>query len=143
MVVVEARMLGERRALVPAWSVPLPTDPEGGGDRSITLRQLIERIVRAEVEAFEARRDARRFVRVLTQREIQEAQERGKIDAGEHASSSPVDPEAAVTHAWQAFEDGLYLTIIDGQEERELDKQVYVSDASRVVFLRLTFLAGG
>jgi hypothetical protein len=32
--------------------------------------------------------------------------------------------------------------IIDGEEQRELDKQVYVTSQSRVVFLRLTFLAG-
>jgi hypothetical protein len=42
----------------------------------------------------------------------------------------------------QGFEDGLYLVILDGEEQRDLDRQVYVTAESRMVFLRLTFLAG-
>ena len=44
--------------------------------------------------------------------------------------------------ALQGFEDGLYLVVLDGVEQRELDRQVYLTAESRLVFLRLTFLAG-
>jgi hypothetical protein len=94
------------------------------------------------VSAFERRERARRLVRVLSNREISEAASRGKVDSGGRAASGDVDEEAAVGAALQGFEDGLYLVILDGEEQRDLDRQVYVREDSRMVFLRLTFLAG-
>ena len=67
---------------------------------------------------------------------------RGRIDPGGRESEDTVDPEAAVGAALQGFEDGLYLVIVDGAEQRSLDSQVYLTADSRLVFLRLTFLAG-
>ena len=142
MVLVEARALGKKRALVPEWSVPVPRQPGGEGDGGLTLRVLIERIVRAEVERFQERQEARRFLRVLAEREIDTAREKGKIDPGGRDLQQEVVPEHAVATALQAFEDGMYVVILDGEERRELDRQVFLKDDSRVVFLRLTFLAG-
>lgn len=142
MVQIEARVLGKKRPLIPAWSVPVPSAPRDG-DGGRTLRELIELIVRAEVRAFERRKEARRFVRILSEQEIAAGSERGKIDPGGRDLDQKVDPDGAVATALQAFEDGVYLVILDGEEQKDLDKQVYVRDDSRVVFLRLTFLAGG
>src|SRR5919106_2962481 len=96
--------------------------------------------IETRVSAFEKRERARRFVRVLSDREISEAAARGKIDSGGRAPTGPVDNDAAVGAALQGFEDGLYLVILDGEEQRDLDRQVYVKAESRMVFLRLTFL---
>ena len=38
---------------------------------------------------------------------------------------------------------GLYLTVIDGQEQRSLDTQVFLQTDSRIAFVRLVMLAGG
>jgi hypothetical protein len=143
MVMVEARVLGKKRALIPEWSVPVPTESQADGDSGLTLRQLIERIVRAQVSAFQERQDARRFVQVLSEREIASGHKKGRIDPGGRDLNQEVDPEQAVATALQGFEDGLYLVILDGNEEKDLDKQVYLREDSRLVFLRLTFLAGG
>jgi len=143
MVFAEARALGRRRALIPEWSIPVDPNPSDGGDGGITLRELIERIVRAEVGAFERRQEARKFVRALSEREIEAGKEKGRIDPGGRDLEQTVDVEQAVGAALQAFEDGLYMVVLDGTEQRELDRQVYVTEESRVVFLRLTFLAGG
>ena len=143
MVIAEARALGQRRALVPEWSVPVDPAHGGDGDSGLTLRELIERIVRAEVAAFATRQDARKFVRVLSSREIDAGKARGKIDSGGRDLEQQVDVEEAIGAALQAFEDGLYMVVLDGVEQRELDRQVYVTEQSRVVFLRLVFLAGG
>lgn len=143
MVVVEARVLGKQRSLVPEWSVPIPTPPADRGHSGWTLRQLIQRIVRAEVAEFDRRQEARTFVRALSAREVAAGAERGKVDPGGHARGKPADTEAAVAAALQAFEDGLYLVLVDGKEQRELDREVHVGDQSRVMFLRLSMLAGG
>ena len=110
----------------------------------MTLRQLIESVVRAEVTAFKERQLDRQFVHVLTSKQIEAGAVKGKIQSG--GSDVPlqeVDAESAVGTALQAFEDGLYLVVIDGIEQTELDQQVFVQDESQIVFIRLTLLAGG
>lgn len=117
---------------------PLDGDTDGG----LTLRELIARIVRAEVSSFERREQARKFVRVLSEADIEAGAARGKIDSGGRAPTGPVQVEAAIGAALQGFEDGLYLVVLDGVEQRELDRQIYPTAESKLVFLRLTFLAG-
>jgi hypothetical protein len=139
---IETRVLGKKARPLDGWSVPaLPgvDDREGGG---LTLRDLIARIVRYEVGEFRKRERGRRLLRVLSNTEIADAAARGKVDPGGRPEAGPVDEDVAVGIALQGFEDGLYLVILDGEEQRDLDKQVYVTPDSRVVFLRLTFLAG-
>ena len=59
------------------------------------------------------------------------------------ALDQQVDENEAVKTALQAFEDGIYLVLVDGIEQRSLDAVVPVSSESRVLFLRLSLLAGG
>jgi hypothetical protein len=139
---IETRTLGRKPRPLDGWDVPeTPAGADGDGSR-LTLRALITRVVRAEVDAFGRRERARRLVRVLSEVEIAEGAARGRIDPGGRTASSPVDAEHAVGAALQGFEDGIYLVILDGAEQRELDREVFVTPDSKLVFLRLTFLAG-
>ncbi len=49
----------------------------------------------------------------------------------------------AVATAIEAFVDGLFLVLVDGRQETELDAQVFVSADSTVTFVRLVALSGG
>jgi hypothetical protein len=140
MITVDARVLGKKKPLFTGWSVPIPREP--GGDGGFTLRDLITRIVRAETDAFRKRQEARRLERVLSPAEIDAGEQRGKIDPGGRELKQAVDDDAAVGNALQAFEDGIYLVLIDGEEQRDLDRQIHLQDESRVTFLRLVLLAG-
>jgi hypothetical protein len=133
--------MGRRKPLVPDWQVPLPPREPGAGE-PITLRQLITRVVLQEVEAFKQRQDDRRLVRILTEREMEAGLEKGRVDSGGRELRQEVDPEAAVATALQAFEDGIYLVVLDGEEQRELDREIHLQEESHLVFLRLTLLAG-
>ena len=139
---VETKIIGKKVRPLDGWSVPTPPSENGDGG-GLTLRQLIARVVRGEVEAFEARQRANRLLRVLSEREIAAGAAAGKIDSGGRPSSAPVNEDAAIGAALQGFEDGLYLVILDGVEQKKLDQPVYVKPDSRMVFLRLSFLAGG
>lgn len=139
MPLLEARALGRKRALVPSRSFDLPA---AEGDAPLPLRDLIDVVVRSEVEAYVERAQARLFVRCLTEAEIAEGAEAGKVDAGGREVTTEVDADAAVRTALQAFEDGLYLVLVDGEECADLDGPVALTDASSVAFVRLTFLAG-
>jgi hypothetical protein len=139
---ISARAWGKRKPLVPDWQVPFPPEEQGGGE-PLTLRQLITRIVRREVDAFKQRQEDRQVVRILTERQIEEGLSKGKVDAGGRNLHQFVDPDEAVAVALQAFEDGLYLVILDGEECRELDREIFLHAESHLVFVRLVMLAGG
>ncbi len=143
MVLVEARVVGKKKPFLDEWSVDLPPQESGHGDGGLTLRELIARVVRAEVASFKKRQRARRLVQVLSARSIEAGRARGKIDSGGRDLKQEVDAEQAVGRALSAFEDGLYLVFLDGEERKDLDEQVFMNRDSRLLFLRLVALAGG
>jgi hypothetical protein len=119
----------------------LPPDPTGRGE-PLTLRALISRIVAQEVAAFRERQERRSLVQVLSAREIADGAAKGKVDSGGRELHQVVDAGQAIATALRAFEDGLYLVILDGKEQRDLDEQVFPGPDSHVTFLRLVMLAG-
>jgi len=142
MPTIEARVTGRRRSdLIPQWQIPIDELVPGGSP--LTLRELIDRVVRSEVAAFRERQAERRLARFLSERTLQEQAERGRVDFGGRDLHHPVDPDAASGAALESFEDGLYFVVIDGRQCESLDEQVAVGADSRVTFLRLVPLAGG
>ena len=139
---IETRVLGRKARPVDHWSIPLPPELSELRDGGLTLRALITRLVREEIRAFRDRERTRRLVRLLSDREINEGAARGKIDTGGRAVGAEVDEDSAIGAALQGFLDGLYIVVLDGVEQRDLERQIFVNAESRVVFLRLTFLAG-
>ena len=140
MLTISGKALGKKKPLFADFSIPSPADM---GETGIRLRDLLSRIVRHEVEAFEERQEDRKFVKALTARQIDDQATRGKIDMGGHDSHQKVDVEEAIRVALEAFEDGLFLVIIDGQDYKTLDAEVFLQPDSKVGFVRLTMLAGG
>lgn len=139
---IEGKTFGRRQALFPEWSLPLPPEMSG---QPLTVRDLISRIVLEQVQAFGERRAERRFVRALTERQIADGVQRGKVDMGGREEDEPDvdDPQAAVATALQAFEDGLYYVFVDDEHRQSLDEEVSLGAETRVTFLRLVALAGG
>lgn len=138
---VTVKQMGGKRPLLDDVSVPPPKAMPRGED--LVLRQLIEHVVRSEVRSFRDRARSRRLDRVLSAAHIERAAQTGKVvPEGRPEVEDGVDPDHAVGVALQAFEDGLYLVFVDETEKRDLDEPVYVRPDSRLVFVRLTFLAG-
>jgi hypothetical protein len=142
MLTISGKSLGGKRPLFADFSLALP--PGLNGEGGITLRQIIEHVVREEVEAFKKRQTDRGLIRVMTVRQIEEAAERGKIDSGgSEIEPQEVDAGTAVGTAIQAFADGLYFVVVDEQQALDLDQQIFLGTESRITFIRLTLLAGG
>ena len=140
--VISTRVIGKRKSPVEDWNYEPPNDLIEQGDGGITLRELIELVVRDEVRNFRERQKRERLVFVLSSKEIREGAEKGKVTMGGKEMMQEVDEDVAVGTALEAFEDGLYLVFIDEVEQRELDQQVFVQLDTKMVFVRLTFLAG-
>jgi hypothetical protein len=141
MLTISGKALARKKPLFEDFSVPLP--PAANGDGVVTLRDVIGHVVRAEVAAFQERQEERRLLKALSDTEITAALAKGKVDMGGHDLKQEVDAEAAIGVALQAFEDGLYLVVLDGEELKSLDQQVHLQPDSRITFVRLTMLAGG
>jgi hypothetical protein len=142
MVTVTGKSLGQRQKLFADFSIPI--EPERGEEGGLTLRQLLTRIVTEQVKQFKERQEGRQFLRALTERQIADAAENGKIESGEsEVGRQKVDVEQSIAVAHEAFEDGLFFVVIDDEQVEKIDQQVYLKPDSRVTFIRLTPLAGG
>ena len=141
--VIETRIAGKKARALDRWSVTTPPGGDSDGDGGITLRDLIARVVRSEVSAFETREQARRLIRVLSDTEIAEGAARGKVDSGGREPTGPVDEGVAVGAALQGF-DG--RTVPRHPRRRRTTGARHARSTfrpdSQLVFLRLTFLAG-
>lgn len=139
---ISGKAIGSRRPLFADWSIPFPPDWDSSG--GVTLRDLIGQVVRGEVQKFKQRQEDRQVFRALTARQIAEGAEKGKIEmGGREVPVQPVDEAESIAVACQAFEDGIFLVVIDGEEHREIDREIHVQPDSRISFVRLTLLAGG
>jgi hypothetical protein len=141
MLTISGKTLGKKKPLFADWSVPFPDDLMT--DNGVTLRHLIDHIVRTEVQAFRQRQDERVLLRALSPTQIAEQARKGKVQSGGQELHQKVDEDEAVRTALEAFEDGLYLVVVDGTELRQLDTLIPLQPDSRVAFVRLALLAGG
>jgi hypothetical protein len=142
LTVIGKSLGGRRKLLFEDFCVPPPNNLEDGG--KLKLRDLIEMIVIHEVEQFKTRQHRRQFIRALTAGEIETGAENGKIDAGQsEIPIKDVETDVAIATALTAFEDGLFLVVVDDKEYRNLDSEVILRSNSRLTFIRLTMLAGG
>jgi hypothetical protein len=139
---VEAKVVGQKRPLFADWRVELPPLDENRGDH-LKLRDLITSIVIKEVEAFRLRQEERKLARVMSRQQIEQAASGGKVDPGERDLQQEVNVDEAIAVALQAFEDGLYFVFIDDVQQIHLDSEIFLKTNSKVMFLRLTALVGG
>ncbi len=135
---VEAKVIGQKKTLLEGIRIPI--DVAG----TVTLQDLITRIVQMQVQAFRQRQADRQLIRFLSPQEIAEGATRGKIEmGGSEVPPQAVDDQAAVATALQAFRDGIYLAFVDGQPVQQLDAELHLQSETRVSFVRLVMLAGG
>jgi hypothetical protein len=133
---ISGKVLGKSQNLFTTWQMDLP-------EQSSTLEELLELIVRSEVQAFQARQADRQLTKVLGLVEIEAGVAVGKISSGGSELEQVVDVQGAVETALQAFSDGFYLVFIDDRQQEDLTAVVNLKTNSELLFLRLTPLVGG
>lgn len=133
---VETKVTGQRRRGDQATTV----DVLAG---ELTLSELIRSVVESEVEGFRQRQLDRQLLQVLTNEQIAAGAAVGKITSGGSELDQEVDLDEAKATAIQAFEDGFYFVFVNGEQIEALNETVTVDDATTMLFVRLTPLAGG
>lgn len=109
-----------------------------------TVRDLLVTIVRQQVEVFGVRKQDAKFLRVLTERDIDDGQVAGKIlSRDQEPDARRPDVAQSIEAAITAFEDGLYYIFVNDAQVEKLEQPVEPREVKDVLFVRLTPLAGG
>jgi hypothetical protein len=139
---IEGKLFGRgNKNLFPNFRMPLPPAWHG---TAVTLRTLLDGVVRTEVAAFRERQEARTVLQALSAARIAEGVARGKVDSGGTPDAAQeVNADDAVRTALQAFQDGLYFVFVNDEQKASLDDAFSVGPETRVTFLRLVAMAGG
>lgn len=133
--IVETKLIG-RRTPFERRPIDLPDGPH-------TLRGLLTHLVAHEIAAYRERQDRVGVLRVLTERELQDAAQTGRVSVAPQERGGDVDLHTATRTALTAFGDGLYYVFLDERQVTDLDAPVPVCPDSTLLIVRLTALAGG
>lgn len=115
-----------------------------------TVGELIASTVRNLVSAFNSRAasatadmDAdNETAGLLSEEEIANLAETGRVAFGIVYNGREEDPEKAVANALQSYDDGLFRIFINGIDAGEAANPVRLSDSDLVTVVRLTLLSG-
>jgi hypothetical protein len=141
-VTVEAKVLGQSSHAPSVRQLDLSSLGDTLQSSPFLLRTLLTSLVESEVHAFAARQEQRALLHFMTDEQISEGIARGKVVPHGEAPQS-VDLHDAVAAAMQAFEDRLYLVLVDGESIDSLDDAVELHNDSRITLVRLVALIGG
>ena len=135
-ILVNLRQLGKKRNAVSAVPFALPGQPD-------TVRGLIIAVVQACVAAYNERvRRGETGIRPMTAESLADLETIGKLAFGVNYGGREADEAAAIAHALQGFEDGLYRVFLGQEELTALDAALALSAGDELTFIRLTMLTG-
>jgi hypothetical protein len=108
-----------------------------------TLRELIKFIVTKNVKEFNENIKKERLVDYLTNKEIEDKAEAGKVSFGNIYNDSKQNFGKALDSAYLAYEDGIYKVFIGDKEAGKLDEDIVLKDYDTLTFIKFTMLVGG
>lgn len=135
-VYIQVKKLGKRIQTVGSIPYELETCPA-------TLRELIVCMVTRGVAEYNERLHSGEQCKTLSETEIQDMSQVGKIAFGIPFGEREANPQKAVDAALLAFTDGLYRFFINEQEMTELDAPLKLCEGDTIAIIRLTMLTGG
>jgi len=117
----------------------------------LTVAELIQRSIEAQVRELQIQHqmDAQQVRRALerqylTTSEIAEQAQQGAVRfPSKPHNTLQIDTKIEVKKALQAFTDGAYIILVNGQQVENLEAEITLSQETKVVFLRLMPLVGG
>ena len=135
---ITIKKLGKREPIIEKQAFPLT---QTFLDKP-TLQNFIQLVVEKEV-ANNEKITNQSLLPYLGKTTLSKMATHGKVDFSAVYNTESVIITEAVNTALQAFEDGLFMVLIDGGNCRQLKQKIQFRENSEVVFLRLVALAGG
>lgn len=132
---VNIKQLGKKRSKVAEVPFTLENAP-------LTVRELIKESVHTCVSEYNERVKKGEGATPLSDDEISEMSEIGKIAFGINYGGKAANEASALENALQSYEDGLYRIFIGENEVGSLSDNISLSENDSVTFIRLTMLTG-
>lgn len=132
---ITVKSIGKRKNALTQLPVDLVQTPQ-------TLRELIAALVAWNVHGLQERQQDLSLAAYLSEREVQEQAENGKVGFGAIYNYVLPDVSKAIEMAIIAFEDGLYRIFINDEEAEALNSHLLLQENDEIVFIRFTMLAG-
>jgi hypothetical protein len=129
------KQIGKRKPIIDGQDLQLLHPVE-------TLRDLIEQIVSINVEQYNNRTVDELLVAALSEQEIKDKADHGKVGFNVRYNPSQQDLNKAIENASLSFRDGLYKVFINDVEIEQWQQDISINEDDRILFLRLTMLAG-
>lgn len=106
---------------------------------TVKLHELIEAVIMTEVD---------RYNRGLSKKlpEFIEVNEENKLMGRFRLpffGAKKVGLDEAIENGLLAFKDGIYMTFVDKKKIEDLDSDVKIQELTRIMFVKLTFIATG
>ncbi len=106
------------------------------------LQELLILLVQSSVHSFIERQSTGNILPYLTEQEVQQSAESGKVGFGHVEDTRVPDEQQAIDAALLAFQDGLYRVFLRDEEMTELTAPLAIQENDTLVLIRLTMLAG-
>lgn len=128
---------------------PITSCPIELSVRPDTVGALISSIVRTVVSAYNERiddnltdPDADRHANPMTECQINDLAETGRIAFGFVYNNRTEDPQKAIENALQCHEDGIFKMFLNGKPLGPNESRIEVTDGDTLTIVRLTLLSG-
>lgn len=131
---INMKQAGSRRNVLTQKPYEIP------GDLS-SLQELLDVLVRTEVQAYRDRQGKEEVLQMLGAEEIEAQAETGKVAFGRIYNDKKIDEEKAVDNAWQAYQDGL-VRVFQNDTEIDAGTPLTLQEGDTLTLIRLTFLSG-
>jgi hypothetical protein len=143
---VRSRIVGRRLELPELPCVALELLHE-----RLTIAELIHRTVEEQIRDLLINRQldhgqVREILerQYLTAPEISQQVKAGKVGLPTTPRPKPsINVQGEIQKALKAFDDNVFLVVVDGQQADTLEQEVTLHPTSKITFLRLTPLVGG
>ncbi len=132
---VNIKQLGKKRNKISGVPFFLEENPS-------TVRELISLSVKSCVSDYNKRAENGGNISPLSESQISDMSEIGKIAFGINYGEKKADYDKAVETALQAYEDGLFRIFIRENEVGSLSDSISLSENDSVTFIKLTMLSG-
>ena len=132
---VRVKAIGKRKDILAPAPYEIP-------DGICSLRQLLTAVVQKEVAQFNSKKTEAQLIQFLTQQEIENQAQSGKVSFGAIYSDKKADPGKAIANAIGCWEDGMVRVFMNDEELTDLDAPLAIEEQAVFTFMRLTFLAG-
>ena len=139
MITITGRLIGMQKPLFEPWSIAI--EPYLDGNDDWTLSELIEMVILEASTVFKEPPHDPAFLQSVNALLAFQATSSA---SGPPSSEPPADPASmesqvgeAIGNALQAFEDDVYLVVLDSEDVMDLEDEIELRPDSQVTFVRL------